>query len=273
MAPKKKAAARGGGRGKDVFWLAEHGDRYDKEGELEAALGAVVSAGGRMSGVLESEGRSPLMAAAAHANTRLMRLLIDGARVPVDERSPDDDDATALHCCFSTAVDDPAAAALLLDAGADIEARDGRGATPLALSVAMHRVAPTLMLLDRGADVNVRLNGGWTPLILATEKPWLLDERWPLLKEILRRSSPETRRAVGVTDGHSAVDFLVRLVVDMVLTDSTTRDSPEAAEEARAQERCRSLIAELLASGVPVRPENAARVVEAAVGRTRFWSV
>ena len=87
--------------------------------------------------------------------------------------------------------------------------------------------------------------------------PWLLDERWPLLQEILRRSSPETRRAVGVSDRHSAVDFLVRIVADLVVTDSSVGPG-EAAEEERAHARARSAIAELLASGVPVLPRNQA---------------
>jgi len=267
MTAKRTAAARGGARGKDVFFLARHGERYGGEqgGELEAAFDALVSAGARMSGVFDADGRSPLMVAAAHANTRLMRLLLDKGRAPVDERSPEDG-ATALHCALSNyvVVEDPAAAALLLDAGADIEAREGNDLTPLAFSVSNHRVAPTRLLLDRGADVNRKVNAGYTPLILATEKAWLRDTHWPLLQEILRRSTPETRRAVGASDGHGAVDYLVRLLLDVIVTDSTTRGTPAAAELERGQERCRSAIAELLASGAPVRPENAERAAFAA---------
>ena len=52
----------------------------------------------------------------------------------------------------------------LLDAGADVNAKDGRGMTPLMLAVATNHQNPAVirMLLDRGANVDVQSNAGET---------------------------------------------------------------------------------------------------------------
>jgi ankyrin repeat protein len=48
--------------------------------------------------------------------------------------------------------------------GADIEARDNRGMTPLAQAAGWNRRGVVVALLERGADVNTRDNGGRTIL-------------------------------------------------------------------------------------------------------------
>ena len=64
---------------------------------------------------------------------------------------------------------------LLLDRGADIEARNESGWTPLRVAVLIEKLEVISLLLDRGANVETRDNElGWTPLHQAAklnEKP------------------------------------------------------------------------------------------------------
>ena len=53
---------------------------------------------------------------------------------------------------------------MLLDAGAAVNAKDGRGMTPLMFAVAKSRQQPAVirMLIDRGADLGAQSNAGET---------------------------------------------------------------------------------------------------------------
>ena len=53
---------------------------------------------------------------------------------------------------------------LLLDKGAQLEARNGNGNTPLHYAADHGHVEIVRLLCDRGADVEARSNGGWRPL-------------------------------------------------------------------------------------------------------------
>ena len=56
----------------------------------------------------------------------------------------------------------------MLDQGADVNAADDYGRTPLQLAaVTNYEPSVIKLLLDRGADVNARADDGWTPLHLA----------------------------------------------------------------------------------------------------------
>lgn len=57
---------------------------------------------------------------------------------------------------------------LLLDRGANINALNSRGLTPLALATASGELALVRLLLNRGANINARGRNGWTPLMFAT---------------------------------------------------------------------------------------------------------
>jgi len=69
-----------------------------------------------------------------------------------------------------TAVPEPpwvAKVRLLLDGGANIEARDEEGATPLMLAASHGQTETFMLLIERGAKINVRDKRGITPLIAA----------------------------------------------------------------------------------------------------------
>ena len=57
---------------------------------------------------------------------------------------------------------------LLLDNGADVNARDNGGNTPLIMASMCGRIEVVSMLLKNGADVNATTNSGYSALKLAT---------------------------------------------------------------------------------------------------------
>jgi len=234
-----------------ILWLARLSSSYDDE-EEKAARDLLVSAGARTLGVFGNKGCSPLIMAAVYNNIRLARFLVEEAGAPVDERSPSDG-RTALHWSR-----DDELRTLLLDAGAAVEARAYVGETPLLWCVRQNDLEKARLLLDRGASVHVIAGNGSTPLIEACDGyNWLRDEGWPLFQEILRRSSAKTRRSCRrdnwLRKKKSALDLLAGQL------DQT--GPPPEGEDLRALERRRRATAELLASGTPARPVNAAPVL------------
>lgn len=107
------------------------------------------------------EGATALMYAALFAGEDLMALLLDRG---ADPNARNDGGATALLF----AAGDPAKARLLLARGADVNARSALGKTPL-LVAATHRPSTDTvrLLLEKGADVGARDINGTTPLIAA----------------------------------------------------------------------------------------------------------
>lgn len=89
---------------------------------------------------------------------------------PVNGRCHGEDPgATALHIACSSQVAPPrgetaAAVNLLIARGADINARDGDGATPLHMAVCSHKDDITAALLRGGADPDIPTLSGHTPL-------------------------------------------------------------------------------------------------------------
>lgn len=61
-------------------------------------------------------------------------------------------------------------AELLLARGADVNARDTHGFTPLYVAAAQNNAEVAELLLARGADVNAKAKNGWTPLFGAVSK-------------------------------------------------------------------------------------------------------
>jgi len=89
-----------------------------------------------------------------HATARAML-----AADPALARAADEMGFTALHVLGTE--DDPAMAELLLAAGADVNARNDMGMTPL--HIAQH-ASLVEVFVKHGADVNARAQHDWTPL-------------------------------------------------------------------------------------------------------------
>ncbi|MCD6046295.1 MAG: ankyrin-3-like, partial [Gammaproteobacteria bacterium] len=74
---------------------------------------------------------------------------------------------TPLHCWARWDEGDNPTAQLLLDKGADVNAKDKEGKTPLFYAVNKKDVSRAQLLLDKGADVNAKDKEGNTPLFCA----------------------------------------------------------------------------------------------------------
>jgi hypothetical protein len=126
-----------------------------------------------------------------------------------------------------------------------------------------------MLMLERGASADLVDPDGFTVLLLLLtgglqnldddddwnriqhlDKYLAEDGFWPLLDEVVRRSSTETRRAVVPSTGLSAADHLV----DAGLRYSTGDDDSDLIDD----DRFRRVLLELLASGAPIKTEHAA---------------
>jgi truncated hemoglobin YjbI len=108
----------------------------------------------------EAEGHTPLYRAATGQAARV--LLAAGATVDVPSGPTR---GTALHQAARRGRDD--VAAVLLDHGADMEARDNKGQTPLRRAVNCRKLAIVELLVCRGANPHARDNHGVTPVDVA----------------------------------------------------------------------------------------------------------
>lgn len=108
----------------------------------------------------DGSGATPLLLAVAEGQTESIRLLIDGG-ANVNERGGGDYLITPLHLAISPDTD-PSILSLLIDYGADIEAKGAGGMTPLHLAIGLGTLSTVSTLLARGADPHLRNDLGLT---------------------------------------------------------------------------------------------------------------
>jgi len=116
----------------------------------------------------DREGHSVWMFAAAEGDQDAMAQLLDPEVTHFTKKDLELADRrgwTALH--HACAQEHPAVAQMLLEAGADANARDTSGWTPLMLSAESHCYSCAVALTGRGAKVNLASAIGTTPLLLA----------------------------------------------------------------------------------------------------------
>jgi uncharacterized protein len=148
-----------------------------------------------------AEGRTDLdvFEAAAIGDVDRLRVLLDGE--PALATAWSEDGFTPLH--FAAFFGHPEAAKLLVDRGADLDARSTNAqfaldAAPLHSASAAGQLEVCVVLLDAGADVNAVQHGGYTALLDAAA-----NENEELMEFLLERGADRTARlddGRGVTD-------------------------------------------------------------------------
>jgi ankyrin repeat protein len=171
---------------------------------LFLGLGTALMAGAACTGPAPTA----LGAAAAANDTDTLRRLIAEGHAP-DEA--DENGVTPLMWAARAGALDAIAA--LIDAGADVNARDTSNRwTPLLHAIHTHAAPAVALLLDRGADANLPTPGGLTPLLMAADDPE------PAMVASLLAHSADVR-----AQGPGGATALTQAVSGGALTDLTDR--------------------------------------------------
>lgn len=80
------------------------------------------------------------------------------------------DDNNKSILMYAVWIGNDAAVTHLIAKGADVNAKDAEGITPLLLAIYKERTAIALRLIAAGSDVNASANDGMTPLMLSRFK-------------------------------------------------------------------------------------------------------
>ena len=143
----------------DVHAAAKSGDTDE--------VAALLSMDNRLTRMFDADGWSPLHLAAHYGHADTVELLLHN-NAPVDLRSTNAMTNTALHAALAgrrTKV-----AKILLDAGADANAKQHGGWTPLHSAAANGDREAIDLLLARGADPRLANDEGVTPAASARER-------------------------------------------------------------------------------------------------------
>jgi ankyrin repeat protein len=131
-----------------------------RSGNVRAAE-KFIQADGQIVNAADNAGSTPLLHAAGFGSLAMVKLLLDkGADVNAKNRRA----STALHW----AIPDEAKVRLLLERGAAINARQADGRTPVYQAVSVGNGNAILaLLLEKGGDANLATANGQTPLMAA----------------------------------------------------------------------------------------------------------
>ncbi len=142
---------------------------------------------------------------------------------------------------------------LLLDSGADIEARDEAGDTPLMRAASYGQTETFKFLLERGAKVNVRDKGGMTPLIAAACSCAIatMNSTYDIMKILLEKGANVNARtrdgetalmmAAGSPDAAASVKLLLGKGADPMAKDNQGKTAMTFAKDNWDPEKVRLL--------------------------------
>ncbi len=92
----------------------------------------------------------------------------------------------------------------LLAQGADVNARDAGGWTPLMAAIEWHNIATAKLLLEHGADPNVHDKSGGTPLVLAVRQNCV-----EVVRELVGRGVPLSDTLMFEATHYEIIHYLV----------------------------------------------------------------
>lgn len=156
---------------------------------------------GANTNVPNKRGETPLHLAAKHNNCTVMRQLLDNYAHCAYFDARDKSDTTPLF----HAVKHVEATRLLIDFGADVNARNRYGTTPLIAMPAtssVGRLSVTRLLLNAGANLNACDNDGMTALHMACDDD---DDKWAKL--LLERGADVNANGSTGTPLHCAAEL------------------------------------------------------------------
>ena len=155
------------------------------------------------------DSRTPLHIAAQYAESGMVRLLLAHC---ANVEAVDGLGRTPLHvACDGKAAQE--CVTILLDAGANVDARDEDGFTVLETAIRDDQSELALLLLARGANVENRDHDGRTPLFIAVE----YKRDWAIKSLLENAADLATRNAHGNTALYDAVDSSNESVVRTLL--------------------------------------------------------
>ena len=143
----------------DVHAAAKSGDTDE--------VAALLSMDNRLTRTFDADGWSPLHLAAHYGHADVVSLLLHN-NAPVDLRSANQMANTALHAALAGRRAD--VVPILLDAGADVNARQHGGWTALHAAAANGDRALVELLLSRGADAAIANDAGVTAAAIARDR-------------------------------------------------------------------------------------------------------
>src|SRR5690625_5045732 len=141
-----------GHKGMTLLWFSLYRENF-------AAVETLVALGSKPWEQIEQGIGSALHAALLHEDPRYLKAMLNGG---LDPNLMIDDEEPILHEAAGPAGRTLEHVKLFLAYGADIDARDTIGMTPLLQAISTHRPDVALYLVEQGADVNAFDRGGVT---------------------------------------------------------------------------------------------------------------
>jgi uncharacterized protein len=115
--------------------------------------------------------QTPLMRAVIFGSYECAKVLIErGAKVGAEQIA---NNSTALHDVAAESRGSAKMAQLLIQAGADVNAKTSGGYTPLLVAAGRGKTEVVKVLLEAGADVHATGESGYTALVLAQSRGYL----------------------------------------------------------------------------------------------------